>query len=51
MLSGNNLDKLTEYLRRLGYTSLSVSETISAFTAITPVLASISLRIYQEKMK
>jgi len=51
MLNENNLDKLKEYLLQLGYAELDISEIISAYTAVVPVLASISLRIYQEKKK
>lgn len=49
MLSDNNSDKLKDYLLQLGYTELDISEIVSAYTALIPVLANISKRIFKEK--
>lgn len=51
MLNGSNLQKLKEYLKQLGYSDQAINEIISSYTAIVPVLATISLRIYKEKTK
>ena len=51
MLNGTHLNKLKEDLIKLGYSELDITEILSAYTAIIPVLTSISLRIYQEKQK
>lgn len=51
MLNNLNLHKLKEYLEQLGYSNQAINEIISSFTAIVPVLARISLRIYKEKSK
>jgi len=48
MLNVVALEKLKIYLMSLGYSPEDVSEIISAYTAVIPVLANISLRIYKE---
>lgn len=51
MLNVVVLDRLKGYLLSLGYSPEDVSEIVSAYTAIIPVLANISLRIYKEHEK
>jgi hypothetical protein len=51
MLNGPDVQKLKEYLKQLGYDDQAVNEIVSSYTAIVPVLAQISLRIYKEKSK
>jgi hypothetical protein len=48
MLNVVVLEKLKSYLVSLGYSPEDISEIISSYTAIIPVLANISLRIYKE---
>jgi len=51
MLNVSVLEKLKQHLAGLGYSEDAVSEIISAYTAIIPVLATISARIYREGSK
>jgi len=51
MSKNSNLNKLIDYLLKLGYSKEDAGEIISAYTALIPVLASISKRIYLEGAK
>lgn len=44
-------EKLASYLETLGYSKAEISEVVSAYISIIPVLANISLRIYREQEK
>jgi len=51
MKNSSNLEKLKYYLLQLGYPNTEIGKIISSYTAIIPVLAQISLRIYKERSK
>jgi len=51
MLNDSNLKQLKIYLKSLGYSEQDIVEIISAYTALIPVLGSISFRKFKEKSK
>lgn len=51
MLNVICLENLKTYLEELGYAPDDISEIISAYTSIIPLLSKISLRIYKDRDK
>jgi len=51
MRNVSDLNNLKGYLEKLGYSPSDISEIIASYTAIIPVLASISIRMYKEASK
>ena len=49
MRNVSDLNNLRDYLEKLGYSPNDISEIIASYTAIIPVLATISLRLYKER--